>query len=409
MTWWRLGSQSSAGSGRRGAATIARLPGGGRLRLRPLANTDDASKYQGQGISFAVIEESGLYASPDPIDRIFGALRSAHGVPVQLVLTANPGGPGQAWLRSRYVDPFPLGNRVFRRKLSDGTLGHQCVYIPSKITDNRILLQNDPGYIGRLKLCGSPELVRAWLEGDWSACEGAYFPEFSVERHVIPPQELPRHWLRFSAFDWGSARPFCWLSFAVSDGTVPGIPSGALVVTREWYGSNGQPNVGLRMTAEAVADGILERQREDAGNPICVADPSMFAEDGGPSLAEKFQRRGLALLPADNTRIGKFGAASGWDSIRTRLIGEDDRPMLLLFSTCTNLIRTFPLMVHDPAGSEDLDSSGEDHAMDSLRYGCLFRSWIKTEPRAQPKSDRWSSAGKRRPGYSYDSGNQWCA
>jgi hypothetical protein len=123
----------------------------------------------------------------------------------------------------------------------------------------------------------------------------------------------------------------------------------------------------------------------------------MFAEDGGPSLTEKFMRRGLSVLPADNTRVGKVGAASGWDSIQTRLLGDEDgKPMLLIFSTCTNLIRTLPLMVHDPARAEDLDSSGEDHACDALRYGCLWRSWVKTEPRPQVQSDRWRSDGGRR-------------
>jgi hypothetical protein len=76
----------------------------------------------------------------------------------------------------------------------------------------------------------------------------------------------------------------------------------------------------------------------------------MFNCDGGPSLAEKFQRRGVIPLPADNTRVGKVGAASGWDSIRQRLIGMDDTPMLYFFSTCTNVIRTLPMMVHDQRG-----------------------------------------------------------
>ena len=37
------------------------------------------------------------------------------------------------------------------------------------------------------------------------------------------------------------------------------IPRGALLRYREWYGAEG-PNVGLKMTAEAVADGIVERE-----------------------------------------------------------------------------------------------------------------------------------------------------
>jgi hypothetical protein len=38
------------------------------------------------------------------------------------------------------------------------------------------------------------------------------------------------------------------------------IPRGALVRYREWYGAL-SPNVGLKMPAEEVADGIKERER----------------------------------------------------------------------------------------------------------------------------------------------------
>ena len=63
--------------------------GGGRLRFRPLANNADAEKYQGQNLSHAAIEEAGNYPSPDPIFKLFGALR---GTEIQMILTFNPGG-----------------------------------------------------------------------------------------------------------------------------------------------------------------------------------------------------------------------------------------------------------------------------------------------------------------------------
>ncbi len=54
---------------------------------------------------------------------------------------------------------------------------------------------------------------------------GAYFPEFDPAKHVIPPRTLPAHWTRIRAFDWGSAKPFCCLWLAVSDGTLPEFPN----------------------------------------------------------------------------------------------------------------------------------------------------------------------------------------
>src|SRR6185312_10253649 len=95
-----------------------RMPHGGRVSFSYLENVKDANEYQGRNITDAWVEEAGQYPDPGPIDRLFGVLRSAHGVPVQLILTANPGGAGQHWIRRRYgLVPFPLGPKVLTRQL----------------------------------------------------------------------------------------------------------------------------------------------------------------------------------------------------------------------------------------------------------------------------------------------------
>ncbi len=356
------------------------MPGGGRIRFRPLENIVDAEKYQGQNLTDAGVEEAGNYPSPQPIDRLFGCLRSSSGVPVQLILTANPGGPGHQWIKQRYIDPAPAGMSILERLLPNGKK-HRAVYIPSKLEQNRILLAQDPGYADRLYLVGSATLVRAWLGGDWSVIEGAYFPEFSTVKHVIEPFEIPRHWARIRTMDWGSAKPFCVLWLAVSsgaleDGTPSSVPRGALVCFREWYGWNGEPNVGCKMTAGAVGDGI--RRIED-GDPRGdeVLDPAAFSEDGGPSIAE---RMGLGFRPADNARVARSGHMGGWDQVRERLNGTEAGPMLLIFKTCVHLIRTLPALQHDQNRAEDVDTDAEDHAPDALRYGCMSRPFVRDRP-----------------------------
>src|SRR5262245_22651472 len=72
------------------------------------------------------------------------------------------------------------------------------------------------------------------------------------------------------------------------DGRV--LPRGCMVRYREWYGMRpGEPNVGLKLHAEEVGKGILEREQ---GETISygVLDPSAFKEDGGPSIAERIAR-----------------------------------------------------------------------------------------------------------------------
>ena len=144
-----------------------RMPGGGRVRFRPLENVVDAAKYQGQNLTDCAVEEAGNFADPKPIDMLFGALRSKGGVPVQLILTANPGGVGQQWIKNRYIDPAPRGMTPLVRKLANGA-EHRYIYIPSRIQDNRILFAersdlHQPAASGRLAGVGS-RVARRRLE-----------------------------------------------------------------------------------------------------------------------------------------------------------------------------------------------------------------------------------------------------
>jgi hypothetical protein len=361
-----------------------RFPWGGRLRFRPLERVEDAEKYQGQNLTDACVEEAGQYPDSRPIDRVNGVLRSAHKVPTQLLLTGNPGGPGQGWIKQRYIDPAPLGMKVLERKLPNGR-AHRYVFIPSRVEHNKILLSSDPDYINRLHLVGSPELVSAWLQGNWDAIEGAYFPEFSTSKHVIAPLTLPAHWMRFRAMDWGSAKPFCVGWYAVSDGELAQFPRGAMIKYREWYGmKEGYPNVGLKLSAEEVGAGIKARELKDEKVLSGVLDPAAFAEDGGPSIAH---RMGVTFRPADNKRVAARGAMGGWDQVRSRLKGSEGKPMLYFFSTCTHTIRTLPALQHDALRAEDVDTDSEDHAPDETRYACMSRPWIASVPDSTPAND----------------------
>lgn len=92
--------------------------------------------------------------------------------------------------------------------------------------------------------------------------------------------------------------------------------------------------------------------------------------------------RKVSFRRADNKRVGIKGAMGGWDMMRQRMKGDDDgRPMLYVFSTCLNFIRTVPSLQHDPDRAEDLDTDMEDHAADDTRYACMSRPWIKPSPK----------------------------
>ncbi len=76
----------------------------------------------------------------------------------------------------------------------------------------------------------------------------------------------------------------------------------------------------------------------------------------------------------------------GWDQVRARLKGDPDgNPMLIVFDTCIDTIRTLPMMQHDPDRLEDLQTDSEDHCVDELRYACMSRPFIRGLPPAPKK------------------------
>jgi hypothetical protein len=46
-------------------------------------------------------------------------------------------------------------------------------------------------------------------------------------------------------------------------------------------------------------------------------------------------------------------------------------PLLYVFRTCPHFIRTVPNLVYDDTNVEDIDTDGEDHIYDELRYVCM--------------------------------------
>jgi hypothetical protein len=325
--------------------------------------------------SDCAIEEAGNYADPSPIWKLFGALRGKGGG--QIILTFNPGGVGHSWLKELFIKPAPKGMQVLKKELPNGA-SFDYIYIPSRVHDNQILLAKDPDYINRLHMVGSPELVRAWLEGDFEIHEGSYFPEFS-SKHIISPFNIPKHWPKYMGYDWGYHSPFAAVWGAVSSGRTDGgaevpYPKGSIIIYREIWGK-GVDNVNQAERIAALSIGE---------NPICAADPSIFKNQGGPTIADQLHRvfdkyKHPYFREADNERV------SGWSQIRQRLIASP--PLLYIFATCPYLLETLPSMTIDKRKPEDMDTTGNDHGADALRYLCKARlidsKWDEPEQTVQ--------------------------
>lgn len=366
-------------------------PNGATVKMRFIEHERDYGRYHGHQYSHISFDEVTEYNTPAGLLKMLSTLRNAHGVPCTMRATGNPGGVGHGWVKQRYID-----NVAPLTPYTDPDTGFCRMFVPSKTSDNQILLKSDPTYRNRIKAAtgGNEALRKAWLEGDWNVVAGAFFDCWSLSRHVIRPFEIPKSWTKFRSGDWGSARPFSfgwWAVVSDDHRTEEGLilPRGCLVRYREWYGIKrdeyGQLlyNTGLKMTAEAVGAEISRLEQNDGQMDYAVLDPAAFARDGGESLEERMHKGGTSKVMwtrADNSRVPQRGAMGGWDQMRGRLIGEAyERPMLVCFKSCEHSIRTIPVLQHDKDRLEDIDTDSEDHAADEWRYACMSRPWIKKD------------------------------
>lgn len=250
-------------------------------------------------------------------------------------------------------------------------------YIPAYATDNPHLCEQ---YI--LELEQKPEALRkALLLGDWNVFEGQVFTEFTDDRHhymdrrnthVIAPFKIPADWKRFRSFDWGYSRPFSVGYWAMDN-------DGRLYRYAEIYGSykdvatgeTKSPNKGLRLEPSGVAELLknYEERYENGNKIIGIADPSIFDESRGSDgcIAKLFERCGIYFERGDNERI------AGKLQIHYRLrFDENGIPMMYVFNTCKDFIRTIKSLVYDVYNIEDIDTSSEDHIYDETRYMCMY-------------------------------------
>ena len=288
---------------------------------------------QGKNISDVWIEEAGQYPGPEPIDRLFGALRSVNRVPVQMILTGNPGGVGQHWIAQRYgMIPFPRGPKVIVRELPDGAAAQDRRDSLADLTDNKLLPAGArPGYhLKRLQARRRvPELIRAMARGRLVGDRGRVFQRVERDRRCTSYRHSrsPRIGSDSTSADWGSARPFMRslvgrrfrrLSGACARG-------GAGLLPRNGMGAGRPSNVGLKLPPENVAAGVASSEIGENITSSRDRPGSVHASDGGPSIAERLVNTRRDGDLADNKRVGTAGAMGGWDIVRKRLIGTATR------------------------------------------------------------------------------------
>ena len=361
-----------------GSAHIWTFPSGATVRFGSMHRAQDKKQYDGHQFDYIGFDEL-THFSWEEYSYMFSRNRpKGPGTRVYIRGATNPGGVGHGWVKDRFITaapPMTPIKGVYKIVGPDGKLieiERTRVFIPSTVFDNQKLLANDPNYLANLAMMPEAE-KQALLYGSWDSFQGQVFPEWKNDSahyadrlwtHVIDPFTIPDSWRIYRGFDFGYAKPFSVGWFAVDH-------EGRMYHIKEKYGCTDQPNTGVKWEPQKIARAIKQTEDEDVnlkGKRILgIADPSVYDESRGESIARMMEREGVYFDPGDNKRLpGKMEL-----HYRLAFDKEGDRagwPMFYVFNTCKHFVRTIPSQVYSEVDPEDVDTDGEDHIYDMWRY-----------------------------------------
>jgi len=334
-----------------------RFPNGAILRLRHLNEDKDAEHYQGHSYPWIGFDELPNWPSDTSYRKLKACLRSAYPIPNKRIrCTGNPGGPGHQWVRQYFQIP--------RVNEPDGVIiddeDGERMFIRSLVTDNKILMRNDPKYIDRLKGVGDDQLVRAWLEGDWDSFVGQYFTSWDAKAIEVQPFEVPDTWPFFASVDYGETAP---TSFGLYTTDFDGITYRFC----EYYSTGDKRSASEHAYHINVMLANCPFISPNRRPNIIYCDPSMFVkrmltEQVQHSPADIFAENGLYLTPASRDRV------PGWRVVNDYLVNKRFKTFA---GWNEHLMRTAPAAPRSKKNPEDIDTTCEDHALDELRYALV--------------------------------------
>ena len=333
------------------------FPNGSRIIFRYCENDKDAEAFQGLETDVLMVDEA-THQTEDRMKKINAIVRGVNEFPKRTYYTFNPGGVGHQWVKRLFID----------RNFNANEDPNDYNFIQSLVTDNKVLMKNSPDYVRQLEAL-PPKIREAWLYGKWDVYEGQVFSEFVndeehyVDRkwtHVIQPFAIPEDWRIYRGYDWGYSKPFSVGWYAIDH-------RGIAYRIEEFYGCTSTPNEGVKYEPKKIAEAILEIENTNPNlkgrTIIGVADPAIFDEQKGESIAQMMEREGVYFERGDHTR------RAGKMQCHYRLAFDDKGiPMFYCFSNCKHFIRTIPLLIYDEKKVEDVDTSMEDHIYDEWRY-----------------------------------------
>jgi hypothetical protein len=333
------------------------FPSGARGILGHMDSKEAYARYWGQEYTRIIFDEIQQCPEQDLYEKIRLSCRTPHKeLKEQVLLNANPGGPGNQWIRDYFIGKKRHDFVGWTKQRLDGGLQKvirrrnpktrkTIEFIHSTVYDNPYFTTYKDGvrdpdvddYCRGLEGLSSDQERRQWLYGDFFCFEGAYFPELRERPnddepkwayHVVPttrvdndPREvLTEHslepwWPRAIGLDVGYAHPAatvwgCW------------HPMGRLLVYRE-FAISGMSSMQLGAHIANLSINELE------GLPgrhltIYVSHDAFWRKDESP-MVEKIhagiesvlgRESAFVLFPDEYEKSLPF--AEQWESVQRR-------------------------------------------------------------------------------------------
>ena len=351
------------------------FPNKSRIVFGYCDSESDVLQYQGQEYDVIFIDEATQFTEFQ-YSTLTACVRGANDFPKRMYLTCNPGRVGHAWVKRLFVDRDSRGSER----------EDDYIFIRARVTDNPALMEKDPEYVDMLKNL-PPSLREAWLMGNWDVYAGQFFTEFDRALHVVEPFEIPSHWRKYVAVDYGLDMLAAYL-IAVDE-------LGCAYVCREVYEGRDK-EAGAHGVIISAAASLIKKMVAGDEVYLYLAPPDLWnaRQETGKSAADIFRDNGIILTKASNDRV------DGWLAVHERLTPFFDEngvktAKLKIFRGCKNLIRTLPLLQYDDKRPSDAAKEPHEitHAPDALRYFCVYYINAAKKPKA-PKV-HWTEGMKQ--------------
>jgi hypothetical protein len=331
---------------------VLTLKTGDRIEYGYAETDNDVLRYMSREWDWLAIDEL-THFTEYRFTYLMSRVRTTKALKTKFFAATNPGGIGHMWVKKRWVD----------KSCDDsGYDPSEYEFFPAKVTDNTYLMNANPEYVNNLKMLPENER-KALLYGDWEIFKGQFFNEWDGSKHIVKAFDIPENWRLVLGWDDGDREPRSVHLYAVDN------DRGVWAIWEYYRKGEAVINAARNIKDELMKAGYWSKIYK------LVVDPSMGAKNAQTGISSKEVLEGIGYgFKVGEVELGNNAREEGWRLVKSYLTHKPyEEPLLKVFATCENMIRTIPQLIYHESKTgdskkEDLNTSQEDHAADELRY-----------------------------------------